>query len=138
MLKSLRSDIYRLGLRFCSKHTEEFPAELKPRKEAEYHASYHQKAKGRIYDRKPMLVKLRTGRQYFWCTCGWSHSQPFCDGTHKNPHYRISLRPMRIVPEETREYWLCNCKQSSKRPFCDGTHKTEEVATAPRVYKNGF
>ncbi|XP_022658221.1 CDGSH iron-sulfur domain-containing protein 3, mitochondrial-like [Varroa destructor] len=131
-------------LRLCSSSstnkngTLEMPAELQKRLEANYSSSYHQPLNGRVYDRKPIKFLLQKGKQYYWCTCGWSHNQPFCDGKHKNPHYKISLKPIRIVPEETREYWLCNCKQTKRRPFCDGTHKTPEVQETPRVYKNNF
>ncbi|OQR72900.1 CDGSH iron-sulfur domain-containing protein 3 [Tropilaelaps mercedesae] len=118
--------------------TLEWPPELLERPESKFLTSYHQTTKGRIYDKKPMKFTLQKGNYYYWCTCGWSHNQPFCDGTHKNPHYKITLKPIRILPEETREYWLCQCKQSNRRPFCDGTHNTEAVQSAKLVYKNNF
>jgi len=62
---------------------------------------------------------------YAWCSCGYSSTQPLCDGSHKitylpNPH---KLRPVRYIPDKDMEVWLCNCKQTRNRPFCDGTHK---------------
>ena len=66
MFRCFQSSVQRSGVRFCSKVAKELPAELKPPKEATYHCSYHQTAKGRIYDTKPFLVKLQKGKQYFW------------------------------------------------------------------------
>lgn len=50
--------------------------------------------------------------------------QPMCDGTHKNPNYKCTLKPIKFRVEEEDDYYLCNCKQTKLRPFCDGTHKT--------------
>ncbi|ODN06038.1 CDGSH iron-sulfur domain-containing protein 3, mitochondrial [Orchesella cincta] len=91
-----------------------------------------QSNKGKIYDKKPFKFNCIKGKSYMWCSCGWSKSQPFCDQTHRNPHYRITMRPVRFIAPETKEYIFCNCKQSSKRPFCDGTHKREEIQAAIR------
>ncbi|XP_072760781.1 uncharacterized protein [Anoplolepis gracilipes] len=82
---------------------------------------------GLIYDKKPFRIRLEAGRNYSWCLCGQSKSQPFCDGTHKNIFLKIQLRPIRFSVAETKEYWLCNCKQTSNRPFCDGTHKRPDI-----------
>ncbi|CAL1682970.1 unnamed protein product [Lasius platythorax] len=82
---------------------------------------------GAIYDKKPFKIRLEAGKNYSWCLCGQSKSQPLCDGTHKNIFLKIQLRPIRFNVPETKEYWLCNCKQTSNRPFCDGTHKRPEI-----------
>lgn len=91
-----------------------------------------QKDNGAIYDKKPFKVELVKDKQYSWCLCGKSKSQPFCDGTHKNVHLKINLRPVRFVVPESGVYFLCNCKQTANRPFCDGTHKQEHIQSAIR------
>ncbi|XP_011696131.1 PREDICTED: CDGSH iron-sulfur domain-containing protein 3, mitochondrial [Wasmannia auropunctata] len=82
---------------------------------------------GVIYDKKPFRIRLTAGKNYSWCLCGRSKSQPFCDGTHKDIFFKIKLRPIRFTVSETKDYWLCNCKQTSNRPFCDGTHKRPDI-----------
>lgn len=67
---------------------------------------------------KPCLVKLESGRTYFWCACGRSATQPFCDGSHKG----TGLTPRKLVASVSEEVLLCGCKQSRDAPFCDGTH----------------
>lgn len=77
-------------------------------------------AKAHIYDRKPTQVHLEAGKKYYWCACGFSKNQPFCDGSHKG----TGIHPVAFTAEETKDAWLCLCKQTAKAPFCDGTHKT--------------
>ena len=36
-----------------------------------------------IADRKPIKTELSAGKEYYWCACGRSASQPFCDGSHR-------------------------------------------------------
>jgi len=72
----------------------------------------------RIHDRKPEVLTLEPGT-YWWCACGLSAKQPFCDGAHKGS----GLGPTRFEVEETRQVALCNCKHSGAKPFCDGAHK---------------
>ena len=56
---------------------------------------------------------------YYWCACGRSSKQPFCDGSHKE----TNITPMEVVIEEEKEVWWCCCKQTSTKPFCDGSHR---------------
>jgi CDGSH-type Zn-finger protein len=75
-----------------------------------------------IADNRPHPVDLKTGESYWFCTCGRSAKQPFCDGSHKGTDFV----PQKFTAEEDREAWLCYCKQTSNVPFCDGTHKQFE------------
>lgn len=69
---------------------------------------------------KPFLVTLEAGRTYFWCACGRSASQPFCDGSHKGGPFR----PVEFETEEAVTISFCGCKRSGKQPRCDGTHRS--------------
>ena len=71
-----------------------------------------------IAQKGPYQVELEAGKAYFWCTCGRSGKQPFCDGSHKDTGHQ----PMRFVPEASGVANLCGCKQSDDMPFCDGSH----------------
>ena len=66
----------------------------------------------------PFQVSLEKGKAYFWCSCGRSAKQPYCDGSHKG----TSFNPQRFVAEETATFNLCGCKASDDKPFCDGSH----------------
>jgi CDGSH-type Zn-finger protein len=68
---------------------------------------------------KPILVELETGESYWWCQCGRSQDQPWCDGSHKG----CGITPMEFTVEKTKRYALCTCKATAKGPFCDGSHK---------------
>lgn len=72
-----------------------------------------------IADNKPIKVNLVEGQEYYFCRCGRSKSQPYCDGSHSG----TGLKPMSFVAEKNEEAYLCRCKQTSNAPFCDGTHK---------------
>ncbi|MGF1649215.1 MAG: CDGSH iron-sulfur domain-containing protein [Hyphomicrobiaceae bacterium] len=66
----------------------------------------------------PYQVEVQEGKAYFFCTCGRSQKQPFCDGAHQS----TSLQPLRFVAETTGTVNLCGCKQTDDAPFCDGSH----------------
>ncbi len=72
-----------------------------------------------IAQKAPYPIELESGKTYFWCACGQSKNQPFCDGSHKTR----SFAPTKFTAETTKTAYLCGCKQSAKAPFCDGTHK---------------
>ncbi|MBE0700576.1 MAG: CDGSH iron-sulfur domain-containing protein [Acholeplasmataceae bacterium] len=74
-----------------------------------------------IAQKKPYQVTLEAGKNYKFCTCGRSETQPFCD---LNAHKETTFKPLIFSVEKDGPYWLCGCKQSSNKPFCDGTHKT--------------
>lgn len=76
-------------------------------------------AEPKIAGKIPIKKELQPGT-YFWCACGESKNQPFCDGSHKGTEFV----PVRFEVEETKDNWLCACKHSSGKPFCDGTHKS--------------
>ena len=68
----------------------------------------------------PYGVAVEAGKRYFWCACGRSQGQPFCDGSHKGS----SFTPMEYKSESDRTLYFCACKHSKHSPLCDGTHKT--------------
>lgn len=70
----------------------------------------------------PYEVELEEGQKYFWCTCGLSQNQPFCDGAHKGS----GLKSQCFTADVSRKVWLCGCKQSKNPPFCDGSHNELE------------
>ena len=72
-----------------------------------------------VAQKAPYGVEVEVGKTYYWCTCGRSAKQPFCDGTHKG----TGLAPMAYTPEQTAKVWFCGCKATTKSPLCDGTHK---------------
>ena len=67
----------------------------------------------------PYPAEVEAGKTYFWCACGLSQKQPYCDGSHK----ATGLTPLKFTAEATKKVWLCGCKQSANKPFCDGSHK---------------
>lgn len=73
-----------------------------------------------IAGRAPIPVDVEAGKAYFWCACGRSQNQPFCDGSHKD----TGFTPVRYDAEESKTLWFCACKQTGKQPLCDGTHNT--------------
>lgn len=75
--------------------------------------------KATIADRKPTKADLEPG-EYYWCACGRSKSQPFCDGSHAG----TGIEPLAFTVGAKATEWLCMCKQTGNAPFCDGVHNT--------------
>ena len=72
----------------------------------------------KIAEDKPVLKELEAG-SYFWCACGMSKSQPFCDGSHAGS----SISPVEFTLSEKKKAAFCLCKHTKNQPFCDGSHK---------------
>lgn len=66
----------------------------------------------------PYQVDVEEGKTYYWCACGRSKSQPFCDGSHKD----TGFEPTAFTAEKTEAVYLCGCKKTANAPFCDGSH----------------
>ena len=71
-----------------------------------------------ITAKSPAMVDLEAGKDYFWCACGRSKSQPFCDGSHAG----TGLTPVKFTADKDGKAALCQCKGTANQPFCDGTH----------------
>ncbi|VAW61646.1 Glutamate synthase [NADPH] large chain [hydrothermal vent metagenome] len=72
-----------------------------------------------IADNKPVQVMLTGGEEYYFCACGRSKSQPFCDGSHAGTDFK----PQAFTAEQDGDAYLCACKHTGNAPFCDGSHK---------------
>jgi CDGSH-type Zn-finger protein len=66
----------------------------------------------------PFAVEVESGKSYWWCSCGKSQSQPFCDGSHKGSEFV----PLKYEATESRRIYFCGCKATANRPMCDGSH----------------
>ena len=64
-------------------------------------------------------IRVEKGKTYFWCACGLSKKQPFCDGSHKKEG---KFKSIKYLAEESEELDFCGCKRTGRPPFCDGTH----------------
>jgi len=73
-----------------------------------------------IAQKAPIKITVEAGKTYFWCACGRSKNQPFCDGSHKETQFT----PVAWKAEESGDKFFCACKHTGNQPFCDGTHKT--------------
>lgn len=74
-------------------------------------------AEPKIAAKQPAVLELDAGTHY-WCACGASTNQPFCDGSHRGTEFT----PMEFRLETKKKVALCQCKRTSNRPFCDGAH----------------
>lgn len=73
----------------------------------------------------PYPVEVEAGQNYFWCACGLSKSQPFCDGSHKGS----GITPVKYTATESKKVFFCGCKETAAEPLCDGSHnRTAKVA----------
>ncbi|MGC9338082.1 MAG: CDGSH iron-sulfur domain-containing protein [Bacteroidales bacterium] len=74
---------------------------------------------------KPVIAGLRSIKLeteaglYFWCACGRSKNQPFCDGSHSGTDFQ----PMPVKIEEKQLVKWCSCKHTQTPPFCDHSHR---------------
>jgi len=71
-----------------------------------------------IAQKSPYGVDVEAGQEYWWCACGKSESQPFCDGSHKG----TGIAPQQYSAAEAGKVWFCGCKHTATIPMCDGTH----------------
>ena len=73
----------------------------------------------KVAQKGPYVLDLQPGT-YWWCACGKSKQQPFCDGSHKD----TGMNPVKFELTEAKQVALCGCKRSSKQPYCDGAHNS--------------
>lgn len=66
----------------------------------------------------PFAVEVEQGKAYYWCACGRSKSQPFCDGSHTD----TDITPVKFIAEESKTVYFCGCKSTQNQPLCDGSH----------------
>ncbi len=74
-------------------------------------------------DNKPVKVTLKKGESKWWCACGLSQNQPYCDGSHKS----TDITPLEFKAEKDGDAYLCNCKKTGSKPYCDGSHKDVKI-----------
>ena len=68
----------------------------------------------------PYAVDVTEGETYYWCACGRSNKQPFCDGSHKGSDFT----PVAFTAEKSEKVYFCGCKKTANAPLCDGTHNS--------------
>ena len=71
-----------------------------------------------IAQKSPYKQTMTEGQKFFWCACGQSKNQPFCDGSHKG----TAFTPVVATAPKAGDAYLCGCKHSGDKPYCDGTH----------------
>ena len=75
-------------------------------------------AKPVVAQKAPYGVEVEGGKDYWWCACGKSDSQPFCDGSHKG----TGFQPQQYTAKDAATIWFCGCKSTGDVPVCDGSH----------------
>jgi len=71
-----------------------------------------------IAQKAPYVVEVKKGETYYWCACGRSSNQPFCNGSHVG----TSFTPVAYTADKDGQVYMCGCKHTKNPPFCDGTH----------------
>ena len=71
-----------------------------------------------IAQKEPYAVEVAEGKSYWWCSCGQSENQPFCDGSHQDTEFE----PLKYKATKNTTVYFCGCKKTGKTPMCDGTH----------------
>jgi CDGSH-type Zn-finger protein len=71
-----------------------------------------------VAQKAPYPVAVEAGKSYYWCACGLSATQPFCDGSHKG----TGLAPVPFKADASKTVYFCGCKTTTKAPMCDGSH----------------
>ena len=77
-------------------------------------------AEPNIAQKAPFPVEVTAGKKYFWCACGKSANQPFCDGSHSDTEFT----PVAYEADKDRTLYFCGCKRTAGAPLCDGTHSS--------------
>ena len=72
----------------------------------------------KIADTKPAVLEMAAGT-YWYCTCGESTNQPFCNGAHQGSDFT----PEKVELTDSRKMAFCLCKRSGSQPQCDGSHR---------------
>jgi len=72
-----------------------------------------------VAQKSPFPIAVESGKTYFWCACGKSSKQPFCDGSHKGSEFA----PVKWDAVESKTVYFCGCKHSDHAPLCDGSHQ---------------
>ena len=73
-----------------------------------------------VAQKSPYEIDVEEGKSYWWCACGRSKTQPFCDGSHKG----TGLSPVEYTAKRTKPVYFCGCKQTDGPPLCDGKHNS--------------
>ncbi len=73
-----------------------------------------------VAQKAPYKIDVEAGKSYWWCACGQSAKQPFCDGSHKGS----AFSPVKFDAAEAGAVWFCGCRATANAPRCDGSHKT--------------
>lgn len=71
-----------------------------------------------VAQKAPFKVSVEAGKKYFWCACGRSRRQPFCDGSHSG----TGLSPVPYEATASKDVFFCGCKATGRQPLCDGSH----------------